>query len=95
MYFFSQDVIFFKPEPRKVANLLSLGIGLGLDPNLYSSNFVDPDPNPDTINPDPHHWYNCIRTWYSHHKEEDEKQTEQYDNMVFYYCNHYIAYNKF
>ena len=26
---------------------------IGLDPD--SSNFVDPDPDPDTINPDPHH----------------------------------------
>ena len=28
---------------------------INLDPDPVSSNFVDPDPH--TINPDPHHWY--------------------------------------
>ena len=29
---------------------------MDLDPDPDWSNFVNPDPEPDTINPDPHHW---------------------------------------
>ena len=48
--FFSQEIIFFKSEPKKVANIYSLGTDLK---TIFSSNFVDPDPH--TFNTDPDH----------------------------------------
>ena len=70
-FFFSQEIIFFKSEPKKnryrvtwklkvfltLTNLkmfLKFGDFIDLDPDW--SSFVYPDADPDTINPDPHHW---------------------------------------
>ena len=68
--FFPEEIIFFKSEPKKkvqsdlkiksyfdfykLKDILKFGDFLDLDPDPDWSNFVDPDP--DTINPDPHHW---------------------------------------
>ena len=35
---------------------------MNLDPDW--TNFVDPDPDPDTINPDPHHWVKVYKYYF-------------------------------
>ena len=58
---FSQEIIFFKSEPKKSRFKVTLKKNIfftfkNLKMFWKLGDFIDLYPDPDTINPDPHHW---------------------------------------